>query len=207
MKIHLNIYFLLCYLFFACGAKKEAIQTETSDSINPEVAKIEKIRKENVYLIDKFVPKAKRDSLMADIITYIYAKPVEATSQNRFEPQFRDYYVKQLIQFEWLYYSIDKDSTHYFYIKRPARSPKGYKRGVAGKFKLDKNGKIKDFEEIFNTPMLPDIDIFERGKEVFEEILETGGIGKFKDNQAYIEFPSQVSVYDKKIYEWVYNAK
>lgn len=200
MKTKHIIYLFILGFLTACSEKKDTTENKDGNSDN---IKVDQLKESNPYSIDKFIAKEKQDSLLVDIITYIYIRPSEATSQNRFDKKFRLYYNQQISQFGWIYYSVDKDATHYFYLIRPARSTKGYKRGVAGKYKLNKNGKITDFEEIFNTPMLPDVDIYERGKEVFEEILKTGGIGRFEGNQAYIEFPNQISVYDKAAHEWI----
>jgi hypothetical protein len=182
-----------------CGSKNTQ-----NDANHQSNASVEDKKSNNPYPVDKYLDKKRQDSVMVDIITYIYVRPTEATSENRFELSFRPYYIKQLPLFEWIYYTTRDNLTHYFYIKRPARSPKGYKRGVGGKYKLDKKGKITDFEEIFNTPMLPDDDIYSRGREVFEEILKTGGVGRLENNQAYIDFPNQHSIYDKEKHEWVY---
>jgi hypothetical protein len=201
----MRINFVYCFLVLclACNPQnKEKATQSAQDSAKKEKADVPEPKKENPYPIEKYLDKPKQDSLLADIITYIYIRPSEATAENRFEGQFRPYYVRQFNLFTWTFYQV-KEGYHYFYLIRPARSPKGYKRGVCGKYKLNEKGKIMDFEEICNTPMLPENELYERGKELFEEVVKTGSLGKFADNLAYHEFPGITSKYDKKVYEWV----
>src|SRR5687768_16509337 len=89
------------------------------------------------YEVKSYYSQAEQDSLLADIITYVYNRPSYATWQNRYEPTYRKYYVSRLKDFQFQHYFIDKNNTHYNYLIRPARGPQGNIRGVGGSFKLN----------------------------------------------------------------------
>ncbi len=152
----------------------------------------------------KYFSKSERDTLLTNIITYVYVKAPYASNATRFEPQFREYYVKSLPKFSIQDYRITNDSTHYFFLIRPVGNSTKYRRGVLGKFKLKKNSLMPiDFEEIINTPHLEEKIVLERGKFLFQELVKTGNLNKYLAMKHYIEWPDERLVYDKKINEWV----
>ena len=103
--------------------------------------------------LSHFTP-SERDSLLAEIITYVYSPPSEATTQTRFDSKYRKYFVAQISKFKLEKYFVNEEAVHFYYIIRPARSAEGNIRGVGGLFKKDADGKIISFKEIFNTPVL-----------------------------------------------------
>lgn len=157
----------------------------------------------------KYFSKSERDTLLTNIITYVYVKAPYASNTTRFEPQFRSYYVKSLPKFSIQNYFITPDSTHYFFLTRPVGNSPKYRRGVLGKFKLKKtavaSGSLMptDFEEIINTPHLEEKVAIERGKFLFQELVKTGNLNKYLAMKHYIEWPDERLMYDKKINEWV----
>jgi hypothetical protein len=158
------------------------------------------------YSIQEYFEKDQQDSLLVDIITYIYKKPKYADHQTRFDEQYRNYYSKMLSKFEMVYfYQHVSDSYHYYYLIRPARSPKGTTRGVGGRFLLNENNEIIDFEEIFNTPVQPVEELKKRGLFLFEEMIATGSIESYLGNENFIEWPDNRLKYDKATNEWRYN--
>ncbi|MBA3900863.1 MAG: hypothetical protein H0X62_11755 [Bacteroidetes bacterium] len=160
----------------------------------------------NIYEVEQHYSKQEKDSLLTDLITYIYKKPKGADYETRFEPKYRNWFVQALPLFEFSYYHISEDSTHYYYVIRPARSPKGNTRGVGGKYNLDKNGQITDFEEIFNTPILPVEQLKGRGKHLFEEMIRNNNVEIYAGNPDYIEWPDDRLKYDKEKNEWRYDV-
>lgn len=158
----------------------------------------------NSNKISKYFNENQRDTLLTNIITYIYVKPPYATNSTRFEAQFRKYYVQNLPKFSLENYFIAPDSTHYFFLIRPVGNTLKYKRGVLGKFKL-KHGSLMptDFEEIVNTPHLEEKIVKERGDFLFKELVKNKNLNKYLAMKHYIEWPDSTLVYDKKRNEWV----
>ena len=69
------------------------------------------------------------DTILVNVITLDYKMPESATLETRHEAQYRQYYVGLLPQFRFINYHVAQDSTHYFYMLRPARSLNNHKRG------------------------------------------------------------------------------
>lgn len=160
----------------------------------------------NTNKVSKYYSDTERDTLLTNIITYIYTKPTYATNATRFQSQFRKYYVQSLPKFSLENYFIALDSTHYFFLIRPVGNTLKYRRGVLGKFKLkNADGSLMptDFEEIVNTPHLEEALVKERGAFLFKELIKTGNLDKYLGMKDYIEWPDARLVYDKKINEWV----
>ncbi|GGD44151.1 hypothetical protein GCM10011514_05110 [Emticicia aquatilis] len=158
----------------------------------------------NSNKVSKYYSDTERDTLLTNIITYIYLKPPYATNATRFEPQFRKYYVQNLPKFSLENYYIAPDSTHYFFLIRPVGNTLKYRRGVVGKFRLKQHSLMPtDFEEVVNTPHLEEVLVKERGAFLFKELIKTGNLDKYLGMKHYIEWPDSTLVYDKKINEWV----
>lgn len=163
----------------------------------------------NTNKVSKYYSDTERDTLLTNIITYIYVKPTYATNATRFQAQFRKYYVQSLPKFSLENYFIAPDSTHYFFLIRPVGNTLKYRRGVLGKFKLKNatadTGSLMptDFEEIVNTPHLEEALVKERGAFLFKELVKTGNLDKYLGMKDYIEWPDTRLVYDKNINEWV----
>jgi len=156
----------------------------------------------NKFNVNAYHNNRQRDSLLVDIITFIYVRAPQSNSQTRFDPQFRKYYVAQLGKFQFEKYFVDQRGTHYFYLIRPARSASGSMRGVGGKFRLDVKGRITSFEEIFNTPAATLPILQERGAELFSHLINRGHIDDYLKHPDYIEWPDQMTYYDTLQHEW-----
>jgi hypothetical protein len=158
----------------------------------------------NTNKVSKYYSDTERDTLLTNIITYIYIKPTYATNATRFQAQFRKYYVQSLPKFSLENYFIAPDSTHYFFLIRPVGNTLKYRRGVLGKFRLKDNSLMPtNFEEIVNTPHLEEALVKERGAFLFKELIKAGNLDKYLGMKDYIEWPDARLVYDKNVNEWV----
>ena len=72
-----------------------------------------KKQKVNDYFIDN-----QADSLLTNIITYIYIPAPKATNETKFEPQFREFYIKNISKFNLQNYYQSENGWHYFLIIR-----------------------------------------------------------------------------------------
>lgn len=157
------------------------------------------------YDASRYFDKATQDTIMTNIITNIYKVPKGADPKRKRELEYRKLYANQLPQFQFVHYHIDqRDSVHYFYLIRPARNEKGYKRGVLGKYRVDRDNNLLDFEEIANTPMLPENEILEKGEFLWDDLMYYGNIDRYYLNKAFIEFPDDRTRYDRVKKEWTY---
>jgi hypothetical protein len=158
------------------------------------------------YLVERhFTNEKELDSLKADLITYVGLPPKRIGGLARFQPRYRKHYVSFLPKYALDRYFVSADSTHYFFMLRPARSAKGdVQRGVGGKFKLNERGRIVAFEEIYNTPVLEEDEIREKGRALFREMVKTGTIKKYANDRSYVEWPDERLRYDPHTFEWRY---
>jgi len=155
------------------------------------------------YDVSSYHSSESRDSLLADIITYVYVRAPYSDSKTRFESRFRKYYVDQLGQFRFEKYYVDARGLHYFYLIRPARSADGNIRGVLGTFRMDDQGKIYSFREILNTPIAPLPVLQQRGEELFNSLVKRGHVDDYLKHPDYVEWPDKITYYDTIQYEWL----
>jgi len=156
------------------------------------------------YDINTYFSPDEQDTLMTNIMIYIYKTPRGVRKENKHNEEYRRLYASQIKEFRFLKYHIDEDSTHFFLMIRPARNAHGHKRGVAGKYKLGPDLELRDFEEIFNTPMLAEDSIVVRTQHLWDDLMHFNHVDRYFMNKSYIEFPNDQCTYDKEMKEWVY---
>ena len=160
----------------------------------------------NPYQASQYFSEKERDTLLTNIITYVYAKAPGATNDTRFQSQYRKFYVTMLPSFYLENYYIAPDSTHYFFMIRPVGNHPTQRRGVLGKFKL-KSLMPVEFEEIANTPRLEEEVLRQRGHYLFKELIKNGNLNPQLSMKHYIEWPDSTLRYDKQKNEWVSTFK
>lgn len=156
------------------------------------------------FELEEFIPSDLHDSLLTDLIVRIYRRPPGSNQNSRFEDRFRSWYVNHLPRFDWMAHQFEDDN-HFFLMKRPARNIHGHVRTVGGIFQLNSDNKITYFQEVFNTPMLPEHEARVKGALIFKQWKETGHIGQYFGNSAYVEFPDERTYYNPELLEWSYD--
>jgi hypothetical protein len=143
--------------------------------------------------------------VLAKITSYVYTAPPNVAKEERFLARHRPFYLKESLKFQVVRFFKDENSRYYFYLLRPARNINDYKRGVAGMFTLDKNGEINYFREFFVTKMIPETEVINFGKLIFDDLINNkGSIPMTPLREDFIEFPGMMSQYDTTLYEWTY---
>jgi hypothetical protein len=154
--------------------------------------------------IDSYFSKNQQDSLLTNIVTYLYIPAPQATNQTKFQPQFKPFYTTSLSLFKLQNYYQSENGWHYFFIIRPVGGSPTFRRGVLGKFKLKENSLMPtEFEEVANTPHLAENIVKERGQYLFQELIKNGNLDKQIPMKQYIEWPDEHLAYDKKQHEWI----
>jgi hypothetical protein len=152
----------------------------------------------NIYLSNN-----QKDSLLTNIVTYIYTLAPKATRETKFAPQFREFYVKNSSKFTLENLQQTPDGWCYFFMIRPVAGGQLFKRGVLGKFKLQEDSLMpQDFEEVANTPHLKEEVVKERGQYLFQELIKNGNLDKQIPMKQYVEWPDEHLAYDKALHEW-----
>lgn len=156
--------------------------------------------------IDNYYTESERDSLLTNIITYVYLKAPGAGDSTKWAPQFRTYYKNSLPSFRIEKYTIE-NGWHYYFLIRPVGGSEK-RRGVIGKFKLiEKSLMPYDFEEAVCTPHLDEELVKERGSFLFQEYIKMGNLDKYLAMKHYIEWPDSSLIYNKKINSWTSPTK
>jgi len=159
----------------------------------------------NKYDVARYFPDGTADSLLANMITFIYKRPTTAINRDRTLPEFRAYYVAQLPLFTHTYHTFTADSTHWYYLIRPARSVEGDLRGVGGRFRTNAQLEMVEFEEVFNTPVMARHDLERVGLMLFEEMVTTGNVDRYLKDRSLVEWPDDRLKYNKEKREWRYD--
>jgi len=157
------------------------------------------------YSPGRYFEPAQADSLLLEMMVYIYRKPEGLTWQQRFEPQYRFYYRERLGLFEHLYMERENDEGDYkYFILRPGRQENtSTVRGVGGTMTIE-DGVITAFQETFNTSIGTREEISDRGYQIFHEWVTTGSWERFASDKNYVEWPDDRLKYDLERHEWRY---
>jgi hypothetical protein len=154
---------------------------------------------------DYYFSADEQKEVLAKIISYVYIAPPNVAKEERFLARHRPFYLKESLKFQVVRFFKDDKSRYYFYLLRPARNVKDYKRGVSGMFTLDKKGEINSFKEFFVTKMIPETEVINFGKLIFDDLINNkGSIPMTPLREDFIEFPGMMSQYDTTLYEWTY---
>lgn len=154
--------------------------------------------------VNDYFSDNQKDSLLTNIVTYLYIPAPQATNKTKYQPQFKSFYTKSLSLFNLQNYYQSEDGWNYFFIIRPVGGSPTFKRGVLGKFKLNENSLMPtEFEEVANTPHLAEDIVKERGQYLFQELIKNGNLDKQIPMKQYIEWPDEHLAYDKKQHEWI----
>jgi hypothetical protein len=198
---------LLTLALVACEATEKRPAASDTDTIPAEAATspsdaITEARER--YAFEHHFPGTLKDTLLANMVTFIYKRPTVAINRDRTDPEFRAYYVGHARSFTPLFLHMTPDSMHWFYVIRPARSVEGDKRGVGGRFRTNQALEMVEFEEIFNTRILPEQELIEQGAILFEEMVNTGNVDAYLENKELIEWPDGRLFYSLEKREWRY---
>lgn len=158
------------------------------------------------FNIHNYHPTAEADTLLVDAVTFVGRKPVLATSETRFNSEFRAYYRDYAQRFSFFLYHIDADSVHSFYMLRPARSLEGNTRAVLGQFRMDNENGMYDFVELLNTRVKSDQALKKIGLILFDELLHYGHVDQLIGDTAMVEWPDGRLKYDRMKNEWRYDV-
>lgn len=200
MKIQFGIAISLLILATACTSNEQK-RRKSGDPVTPR--DVDMAMEE--YDVEQYFPGNQKDTLLTNMVTYIYRRPADATTETRTNPEFRDYYVRSAARFEYVYHHMDEEGVHYYYLIRPARNLERSHRAVGGKFTTNENLELVTFQELFNTTIMNDSVLRVKGLLLFEEMVEKGNIDRYVSDQNLIEWPDHRLKYDKEMHEWRYD--
>lgn len=171
------LFFLLVFLMVSCGSNYEPDRTLTDKQI---------------------------ENYLLHLAIHVDTRPEEIKAIERFDTSYLGYYQK-LIDFhnsQLSAWHLKGDTVFYLYKKRDPKSLYEHYRFVGGKLVTNEQEKIVWLDQLFVTPRLAP-DQLQRGKELFEEMINTGGVSSFWTNADYVEWPDADYVYSPTQTMWV----
>ncbi|MBC7850746.1 MAG: hypothetical protein H7Y31_13480 [Chitinophagaceae bacterium] len=152
----------------------------------------------------KLSPNEKEKIIMM-IVRYVTKAPEKVKATEKFDKKYDDYYQQRTSQCKLEQYYVQGDN-HFFLISQPAPSLLEKRNATGGKMKLDENGKVIEYEELFRTwKMIPDT-LRRRSYHLFKKMVKGESLEPFLTKNSngveYIEFPDDQVFYDKNKREW-----
>jgi hypothetical protein len=185
-------------VFISCSNNTDS--TNKNDKTEQTIA--EQLVFDNSFL-DSLSSDAK-DTLLANLATYIIRKPSVATWETKFNNVFRSYYVKNRTELELIYLSQRNDTAFYFLLREARDNTGRHHRGVGGMFVLNSDLSIDKFEETFNTPIQSKEQLIQNGVLLMNHLMSVGNTDDFLDDKSKIEWPDGRLFYSKEKHEWRY---
>lgn len=140
------------------------------------------------------------------IIRYLGRAPEGLTFDERFYKAYDSHYEEQMGLHRLDAY-FEQDGYRYFLISR--RAPSIYDKRVAtgGRLKLDAEGKVAEYEEVFRTWKMPEQDLAKKGVLLFDKMVRGESLDQYLTKNSwpeeYIEFPDDVNYFDKASRRWL----
>ncbi len=156
------------------------------------------------YELKAYLSDKEKDSVLVALVPYFAEIPYEVKSETENDAIKKINYERVFFNWSLEKYYKAEDSMYYFMIWEIAPSIQAKEKiAIGGRYQLDKQKKVINFEEIFNTPkMLPEA-LKEKTSVLFEEMIsKKGDMSKYIGNAEMIEFPDAHVCYDKKVGKW-----
>ncbi len=151
-----------------------------------------------------FSSQAEKDSLISVFHPYVLPRPNDFPLADRFKDSMKVYYREQAgpNELQLYKYYIGQDSLHYgVFVRRDPKSLYIDYRAIAATFNRNKDS-VYNIELKFLTPMFRKDTIFRKTDELFDLLIETGGVKKYEGNRDFVDWPNQDVYYDKVERKW-----
>lgn len=158
------------------------------------------------YSADKVLSSEERQLLIAKIVRYTAKLPPTASQENKFSPEFDEYYNAVATDYDIRLYHFDSNDTmHYILATRAARSIKPMRESIGIKVKYDNTGGFSWYEEIFRTWKMPEDRMVERYPVLFDLMVKGESLEPYypkHKGDEYIEFPDGRFYFDTNRRTW-----
>lgn len=152
-----------------------------------------------------YLSRSEQDSIIYKTIRYSAKLAPTSNHQTKFDTGFDSYYKSVAADYTFLYALKEEDGTLHFLIERPGRSITPLYEGIGGNLRLNERDSLIQYEEIFRMWKMPDKDLRERGKMLFQKMIQREDLTIYYPKQAgdaYIEFPDGRFSFDKQTRTW-----
>jgi hypothetical protein len=159
----------------------------------------------NKYLPEKHLSDPQQKQILYTTIRYLGHLPKKGSHENKFDPQFDEYYSKLALDYtlEGYYKKNDKE---YFLVSRIAPSLKVKKVAVGVKMKRDDQGNLLHYEEVFRTWKFEIPEMQQKGLMLFDKMVRGEDLSAYypqnSGEEEFIEFPDEKVFYDVNERRW-----
>lgn len=140
------------------------------------------------------------------IIRYLARAPENLTFEERFYKAYDKYYQDQTTLHRLDAYFIDESGVHYFLVSRRAPSLVDKRVATGGKMKLDTDGNLVEYEEVFRTWKMTDQDLVKKSVMLFDLMVRGKSLDPYLTKNSwpeeYIEFPDDQTYFDVQSRMW-----
>ncbi|MDA3613587.1 hypothetical protein [Polluticaenibacter yanchengensis] len=163
-------------------------------------------RQQNFNTVNS-LSKDEQTAFKTKIIRYVAELPKYATYENRFESRFDEPY-NTLVKKTYLdKYYVAEDGYTYFEVRKVAPSLKVKFNATGGRLKVDANGNITDYSEIYRTWKMEDEELAEQTGMLFPKMVNGDDLSPYYTDNAggklIIEFPDKNVEYNSDLRRWV----
>lgn len=146
------------------------------------------------------------DALLVKIAPYVVKKPDEFSYEQRFDKASKGFYLNfiQLTQAELKYYHEKDTAQFFFFSHRDLTSLKEHYRGLGGYYRTNENDSIIFMNLLFHTPRFTKEEMEQKGKRLFESMINNGDVSRYINNRGFIETPNKDFYYNTKTNRWDY---
>ena len=158
------------------------------------------------YAPDEHLSPQQQTDNVWKIIRYLARAPENVTFEERFYKGYDKYYQEQMALHRLDAYFIGADGTHYFLISRRAPSLIDKRVATGGRMKLDEEGDLLEYEEVFRTWKMEDKDLVKKGIVLFDLMVKGKSLDPYLTKNSwpeeYIEFPDDQTYFDVEARAW-----
>ncbi len=146
------------------------------------------------------------EKVLSAVAPYVIGKSDEFSFEERFLPANKPFYDNfiSLTQSELVYFNERDTASLFFFQYRDLTSLYEHYRGLGGYYRTDENGRIVFMNLLYHTPRLTQVEIRERRKILFEEMLMKGHVKAYVGNKQFIHTPNNDFYYNTKLSRWDY---
>jgi hypothetical protein len=144
------------------------------------------------------------------IIRYVGRAPENLTMEERFYKAYDSHYEEQMGLHRLDAY-FERGGYRYFLISRRAPSLHDKRVATGGKAKIDADGNLVDYEEVFRTWKMLEPNLIKKGMMLFDKMVKGESLERYLTKNSwpeeYIEFPDDIVYFDKAGRKWTTRSR
>ena len=161
--------------------------------------------KKDPYDPSNYLSPEEQTGMLWKTIRYSTQLAPTATHKTKFDTTFNWYYERAVNEYDIRAWYKNETGDQYFLMSRQARSITPMREAIGGKLRLDDQGNLTEYEEIFRTWKMPDEQMKPRALMLFDKMVKGESLEPYypkNTGDQYIEFPDARFYFDKAARRW-----